>query len=101
VQIAGVEALDHLDQLPSDSFGIADNDVIDRLELLVGHPDPQPASPLDVASRTLRLHSDGFAGLVAGWVVVLARAPLAVGNRPHELLPEFDGLLIGIRDQAP
>src|SRR5882672_5724125 len=96
-----MEALNHLSQLPGDGLGITDNDIIDRLELLVGHPDPQTASPRDVARRTLRLHSNGFAGLVAGWIVVLEWAPLAVANRPHELLPELDGLLIGIRHQAP
>src|SRR6266446_6174889 len=78
VQIAGVKALDHLGQLPDDGLGRADNDIIDRLELLVGHPYPQTAGPRDVAGGTLRLHADGFTGLVAGWVVVLAWAPLAV-----------------------
>ena len=56
------------------------------LELLVGHPDPQTASPRDVARGPLRLHADGFAGLVAGRIVVLCGASLAVANRPHELL---------------
>src|SRR5213594_441928 len=100
VQVAGVEALDHLGQLPDDRLRRADNDIIDRLELLVGHPDPQTTGPLDVARGTLRLHADGFARLVAGRVVVLSWAPLAVANRPHELVPELDGLLIGIRHQA-
>src|SRR5207302_10404339 len=100
VQIARMEALDHLRQLPGDSLGSADNDIIDPLELLVGHPDPQTARSRHVARGTLRLHSDGFAGLIAGRVVVLEGTPLAVANRPHELLPALNGLLIGIRHQA-
>src|SRR5215510_10519612 len=100
VQVARTEALNHLGQLPGDGLGIADNDIIDALELLIGHPDPQTASPCDVARGTLRLHSDRFAGLVAGWIIVLEWAPLAVANRPQELLPALDGLLIGIRNQA-
>ena len=80
VQVARTEALDHLGQLPGDGLGIADNDIIDALELLVGHPDPQTASPLDVARGTLRLHSDSFAGLVAGRVVVLAWGPAGGGQ---------------------
>jgi hypothetical protein len=34
VQISGVKALNHLGQLPGDGLGIADNDIIDALELL-------------------------------------------------------------------
>src|SRR5712671_2754826 len=100
MQVAGMEALDHLGQLPDDGLGCADNDIIDRLELLVGHPYPQTTGPRDVAGGTLRLHADGFTGLVAGWVVVLAWAPLAVANRPHKLVPELDGFLIRISHQA-
>src|SRR5262249_45454721 len=88
-------------QPPADVFGFADNDIIDALELLVGHPDPQTASPRDVARGTLCLHSDSFAGLVTRRVVVLEGATLAVANRPQELLPTLDGLLISIRNQAP
>src|SRR5262249_10655685 len=48
VQIARVQAVDYLEQLPGHGLGIADNDVIALLELLVAHADPQPAGPYHV-----------------------------------------------------
>src|SRR5262249_4311400 len=73
VQIAGVQALDHLEQLPGHSLGIANNDVIDLLELLVAHADPQSARAYHIARGPLRFDAHGLTRLVTGRIVMLTR----------------------------